>query len=182
MVTKVGNANPNTINGSATGDLLIGMGGNDVLRGLGGNDTLFGDDKNDNTFGNDKLFGGDGNDKLFGGSGNDTLNGGSGNDFLNAGGGESRDVMTGGAGNDKFFFNGIGNDTPGHNAVIRVTDFHHLEDKIIAKYSGINSFGDLSGFIHQVGNNTVLDSPDGNSGQVIFVGVHGLVGSDFTIL
>ncbi|MEM8699667.1 MAG: calcium-binding protein, partial [Pseudomonadota bacterium] len=53
----IGNADPNTLEGTEGDDLLDGRGGNDTLSGLGGNDTL---------------IGGAGADSLDGGAGSDT--------------------------------------------------------------------------------------------------------------
>ena len=125
----------NTMNGTASGDILFGLGGNDTLSGLAGNDTL------DGGTGDDVLNGGDGDDFLIGGLGNDALNGGSGFDQASYAGATSgvtvnltsgsatggagsdtltsiewiigssfADVITGSAGNDRLDGNG-GNDT-----------------------------------------------------------------------
>ncbi len=55
--SKLGDDNPNTINGTENGDGIEGRGGDDTLNGLAGDDTL---------------IGGGGNDTIDGGAGNDT--------------------------------------------------------------------------------------------------------------
>ena len=76
---RIGQGNPETIDGGAGVDLLFGGGGNDQLSGAGANDIL------DGGFGDDSLSGGEGDDTLVGGAGADTLEGGAGNDSLLAG-------------------------------------------------------------------------------------------------
>jgi Ca2+-binding RTX toxin-like protein len=87
--------------------------------------------------GHDVIRGGFGRDGLFGDSGNDNLFGARGNDD-----------MTGGGGADRFAF-------AGRNGVDRIKDFTDGADRIrIEKYgAALNSFGDLSGDIVQVGSN-----------------------------
>jgi T1SS-143 domain-containing protein len=69
-----GDANDNTLVGTAAGETMSGNGGNDIVVGLAGNDTLNGN------AGADLLLGGTGNDTLAGGTGNDLLSGGTGGD------------------------------------------------------------------------------------------------------
>ena len=57
LSTRLGDDNPNTIDGTAQGDGIEGRGGDDALNGLAGDDTL---------------YGGGGNDTINGGEGNDT--------------------------------------------------------------------------------------------------------------
>ena len=64
-----------TIDGTATDDILVGGFGVDILNGFDGDDFL---------------VGGDGDDDLFGGLGNDGLRGGAGADDLDGGGGFDR--------------------------------------------------------------------------------------------
>jgi Ca2+-binding RTX toxin-like protein len=87
----LGNANANTINGTAFDDMLVGLGGADVLNGLAGDDIL------DGGAGADTLNGGAGRDTLFGGAGNDTMNGGTG-----------ADAMLGDVGNDTYIVDDAG--------------------------------------------------------------------------
>jgi Ca2+-binding RTX toxin-like protein len=78
-----GDANNNTLVGSAYADIIDGKAGNDILIGGSGNDTLYGSEGNDllrDNLGNDSLVGGAGNDNLYAGTGADTLEGGAGND------------------------------------------------------------------------------------------------------
>ncbi|MET0938397.1 MAG: hypothetical protein ABWY51_04135 [Gaiellaceae bacterium] len=81
--------------GDADADTLSGTAANDVLRGRGGPDTLYG------RRGNDVLQGGTGNDRLYGGPGRDSLDGGPGNDRLYSGGDGQRDRVVGGPGFDE---------------------------------------------------------------------------------
>ena len=74
-INKIGDADPNTINGAS---------GHDTLNGLGGADKINGD------FGHDTLNGGDGNDTITGGGGNDVIDGGANNDAIAAGDGDDR--------------------------------------------------------------------------------------------
>lgn len=76
-----------TLLGTAKDDVIDGSAWDNVLKGLGGNDVL---------------SGGGGDDQLYGGYGKDTLDGGPGDDLLV--GGLGRDVMTGGGGMDTFRF------------------------------------------------------------------------------
>jgi Ca2+-binding RTX toxin-like protein len=82
-----GNADAQTINGTAGGDGMIGYGGSDVLNGADGGDLLFGDDwrRDFNQGAADVINGGAGDDAIVGGAGNDTLNGGADNDVLYTG-------------------------------------------------------------------------------------------------
>jgi hypothetical protein len=80
--------------GDADADTLSGTAANDVLRGRGGPDTLYG------RRGNDILQGGTGNDRLYGGPGRDVLDGGPGNDRLYARDNQ-RDTVNGGPGFDE---------------------------------------------------------------------------------
>lgn len=112
--TRVGTANGETLNGTATSDLLHGLGGNDTIDGGAGQDLVYGGEGNDTVrgglgndyvFGNegdDQLFGGDGNDYLVGGTGIDTLRGEAGNDFMLF---DSQDTLDGGAGIDIIYLN-----------------------------------------------------------------------------
>jgi large repetitive protein len=78
-----GDANNNTLVGSAYADIIDGKAGNDNLAGGAGNDTLYGGEGNDllrDNLGDDSLVGGAGNDNLYAGTGADTLEGGAGND------------------------------------------------------------------------------------------------------
>jgi Ca2+-binding RTX toxin-like protein len=76
VVTKTGNANPNTLNGTGNNDSLFGLGGADTLNGKAGNDLL------DGGSGGDEVFGGDGNDTFVHGAGSDVMDGGLGFDTV----------------------------------------------------------------------------------------------------
>ncbi|MEZ0231263.1 MAG: hypothetical protein ACAH12_00360 [Methylophilaceae bacterium] len=84
---------------SATGSTFLDtlLAGNDSLDGTASNNLIFG------LAGNDTINGSGGNDSLDGGTGNDTLNGGDGNDTLD--GGSDVDSMVGGLGNDTYIVN-----------------------------------------------------------------------------
>lgn len=101
----IGDAQDNTLNGTAAADRMEGREGNDTILSLAGADTVLGGDGNDRIdagIGNDSLRGGDGDDRLLGGTGADRLFGDAGNDLLD--GGAARDRLTGGAGGDSFVF------------------------------------------------------------------------------
>ena len=124
MVMKKGSRGNDTLNGTASVDLIYGFLGNDTIDGKAGNDKLVGGG------GNDKIYGGTGNDWLYGGQGADKLYGGAGNDFIfsageflnpygtndksadqiDAGAGDDyvtigkNDIALGGAGTDTLFF------------------------------------------------------------------------------
>ncbi len=91
---QFGNANNNTLNGTANGGIAFGPGQrpdtNDLLSGMDGNDILNGKD------GDDILYGGNGQDKLYGGTGNDVLVGGK--------SGAGADTLDGGIGSDMYVF------------------------------------------------------------------------------
>lgn len=108
-----------TLEGTASNDLLIGEGGDDVLSGNDGDDLLYGRD------GNDTMSGGAGNDTIRGASGDDAASGGAGNDviFLDSGNDYYQDFfedlpdeslgddsIEGGSGND-LILSGNGEDT-----------------------------------------------------------------------
>jgi len=134
-LTTRGGFGPQTMIGTAVGDLLGGDSADDELRGLGGDDRLrggTGDDALLGGSGSDDLDGEDGSDMLLGGPGDDRLSerrfgddrldGGPGDDELFGGrgsdellGGEGDDVLRGGSGRDRtdcgpgediVFFNG----------------------------------------------------------------------------
>lgn len=137
-VSRVGNANNNTLQGGvgidtlrglggddrllgkACPDLLLGGDGNDVLLGGGAGDVLDGGAGNDfqrGSIGGDILYGRQGDDTLRGGAGPDGLVGGVGTDLLIGGlgadnlrGGDGNDVLQGGQGFD-YLVGGDGNDT-----------------------------------------------------------------------
>ena len=105
-----GTSGTETINGSASNDLISGLAGDDTLNGLAGYDIIRGGAGNDIIDGgadDDQLYGGDGNDTIVGGTGNDYLYGEAGNDNLQ--GGDGADFISGGAGND-ILIGGIGAD------------------------------------------------------------------------
>jgi hypothetical protein len=150
-----------TMNGTATDDLLHGGSGGDTLNGNAGIDLLYG------AAGNDTLNGGDGNDYLFGGSGNDVLNGGNGNDFLRGDGGN--DTMTGGAGVDTFSVD------IREKAANTITDFQVGTDKIeVAHAYGADATTlpaqILAGATTDASGNVVLHLASGN--DLTLDGVH----------
>ncbi len=101
----IGDAQDNTLTGTAAAEAMDGRQGNDTIRSLAGNDTVSGGDGNDRIdagLGNDVVRGGDGDDRILGGAGADRLFGDAGNDLLD--GGAARDRLTGGAGGDTFVF------------------------------------------------------------------------------
>ena len=67
-VTRLGNATPNTLTGTAAADVMVGKQGDDSLLGNGGPDVLIGAQGNDLIVVNDLNF-----KRVAGGSGNDTL-------------------------------------------------------------------------------------------------------------
>jgi type VI protein secretion system component Hcp len=89
QLVTIATDNGETVNGTASNDILPGLGGHDTIFGFAGNDTL------DGGIGNDALDGGTGNDFMRGGLGNDTYvvdsfldtvteNAGEGTDTVNA--------------------------------------------------------------------------------------------------
>lgn len=109
-LTKFGNNQANTLDGSGTPDVILGLGGKDSIFGRGGNDILYAGDGVDTAnggFGNDTILGGHGKDKLIGGGGADSLFGNGGDDNVSGGGGI--DYVHGGTGNDDLL-GGPGND------------------------------------------------------------------------
>ena len=112
-MTKIGDQQPNLLNGCCNQDFLYGMNGDDVLRGYGesdyldggyGSDHLFGGSGDDlcvGHLGDDFLFGSDGDDILIGNRGFDQLRGSIGDDVLHAG--KGADVLEGGEGSDSLY-------------------------------------------------------------------------------
>lgn len=105
-----GDADNDTLTGSASNDSLNGGTGIDSLIGNAGNDVISGGDDSDTIdggTGNDLISGDAGDDSAIGGTGHDTINGGEGNDYGDGGdgndsviGGDGADTCTGSAGND----------------------------------------------------------------------------------
>ncbi len=114
-----GGSGDDTLQGSASANVLRGVNGDDTMNGLGGNDTLQGG------YGDDYMLGGGGNDHLLGQVGADYINGGNGND-----------TITGGTAGDTFVFSGsFGIDT--------ITDFGFADvARVLGTGAGFNSFGD----------------------------------------
>lgn len=126
--------------------------GSVTLEGMGGNDSLVGGSAADylnGGTGDDTLIGNAGNDTLDGLTGNDSLSGGDGNDYLV--GGDGNDTMAGGAGADTFV-GGSGLD--------------------IIDYS-------TSTAAVSVDLNTGLLSGGDATGDVVYGGVDGIIGSAF---
>jgi VCBS repeat-containing protein len=124
----IGDANPNTLNGTALGDYIVGLGGNDTIAPGAGDDLVDGGADTDTVdyssdtagvdvdlaegiangtaIGNDDLIsiesarGGSGHDVLAGDAGANRLEGNGGNDTLDGLGGI--DTLIGGAGDDLF--------------------------------------------------------------------------------
>jgi len=111
-----------TLNGTASNDLIYGYAGNDTLNGSDGNDYLNGG------AGNDRLNGDNGNDTLIGGAGNDTLNGG--------------------AGTDTFIFSALNATANGGNGLDTITDFTSDRDGTLEAGEDIL---DLSGIFSDSG-------------------------------
>ena len=65
---RIGDNNPNTLNGTNNPDAIYGLGKSDTLNGLGGNDEISGN------AGADTMNGGDGYDVMVGGPGGDNIN------------------------------------------------------------------------------------------------------------
>ena len=105
----VGTPGPDSLYGTASGDVIYGKAGSDSLHGRAGNDVIYGG------AGDDVIRGGDGNDVEYGGRGNDTMwvgrgtdaeYGGPGNDVLHALADDNRlDVVDCGAGHDVAWLN-----------------------------------------------------------------------------
>jgi hypothetical protein len=84
-----GGSGPDTLVGTALGDLIHGARGADVILGLAGADCAFGES------GADEIHGGGGNDRFKGGRGRDHIKGGSGSDVIQARDGRSDSVNCG---------------------------------------------------------------------------------------
>lgn len=100
--TIVGTDGPDTLNGTASDDVICALRGADVVNAGAGDDLVFGGR------GHDELNGGDGNDVIHGNRGNDVITGGRGADQLH--GGRDRDTLSGNRGNDRLA-GGRGQDT-----------------------------------------------------------------------
>lgn len=117
--TLQGTASDNLLLGNNNSNEVLGLDGGDLIVGLAGNDNLFGNEADDLIFGNqgnDFLQGGDGNDEMFGGRDHDFLEGNLGDDTIAADlgndsvlGNDGNDVIDGGQGND-VIDGGLGND------------------------------------------------------------------------
>ncbi len=144
---------PNSLTGSAGGDIIFGNGGADSIVGNGGPDTIiggftadtivsgtaadfiFGNEGNDtiNTGGGaglDTVFAGQGDDSVVAADGADTLLGNEGNDTIRAGNGI--DTVSGGGGADLFAYSDADDDGNNANAggpVEFVNDVNWAEDR-----------------------------------------------------
>lgn len=117
--TLQGTASDNLLLGNTNNNEVLGLEGNDLIVGLAGNDNLSGNQGDDLIFGNqgnDFLQGGEGNDQLFGGRDNDFLEGNLGDDTISADlgndsvlGNDGNDRIDGGSGND-VIDGGLGED------------------------------------------------------------------------
>jgi Ca2+-binding RTX toxin-like protein len=84
----LGTNNADTLEGTASKDLMHARAGADTLKGLGEMDYMYGQG------GADRLLGGPALDDLIGGAGNDELRGGAGGDFYFFGDGWGKDTIT----------------------------------------------------------------------------------------
>lgn len=135
-------------------DFVFGLPTSDII-GTPGNDSLTG------TVEPERLFGLGGNDTLLGNNGADTLDGGVGDDLL-----------TGGSGSDTLVFGANwGADT--------ISDFVGGEDKIDLTSTPLN-FNDLT--ITQVGGDTLISEPDGNTITLTGIDATTITESDFLLL
>lgn len=171
-----------TINGTSGNDslfvpagssnnTLLGLAGNDSLDALtgAGNNLLSGGDGDDELFAyiNEQLFGDAGNDSLYSdGNGDNTLSGGDGNDDIF---GDRNDIISGDAGDDQIFGGSGGNTLTGGlgkdifwlanvdvpETANRITDFDPVNDRLIVKLAGVNSFSDFA--IAANGNDTTIN-------------------------
>ncbi len=170
----VGNAGDDSFFGAAGNDTMFGGAGSDTLLGASGDDTLFGGGGADFLGGGagiDSLFGGDGNDSIFGFTGADTVEGGAGDDTINLGvspdpDNPEADVV--------IFSDGDGNDI--------ISEFEVPTDEGGGIFTGVDQL-DVSNLtdaggdpvttadvtVTQVGPNTVLDFPNGES--ITLIGV-----------
>ena len=146
-----GGIGDDTLQGTATGNVLFGYNGNDTMNGLGGNDTLRGG------YGEDYLLGGGGNDRLLGQIGADTLVGGAGDDTL-----------TGGTAGDVFIFSGaFGND--------EITDFGFADvARVLGTGAPYDSFGD-----YDINNDGLINAVDAGLTTKITAGPGGDLTLDF---
>ncbi|MDY7024401.1 MAG: calcium-binding protein, partial [Cyanobacteriota bacterium] len=173
----------NTLNGSASDDILVGednnnlivaLAGDDVVAGNLGDDVIFGNEgadilRGDNNSrssgatvgGDDIIFGGAGDDQIGGKAGNDELFGEQGNDQI--WGDDGDDILNGGLGDDTLtgddFSGGSGSDTfilAVGEGTDTITDFEVGID-LIELANGLTP-DELS--ITQVGNNTEMSLGD----------------------
>lgn len=156
-----------SLDGTASDDVIAGLGGNDTLIGLAGDDTLRGDD------GDDSIVGGDGDNRLIGGAGNDTLisigddddlDGGAGNDLIDLTG------ATGGYGS--WIKPGIGTDEiRGSSTLWAAGEGHDLS------YAYTEGTG---GIVLQIGNDGTGTAVSNTAGVLndSFTYVHRVEGTD----
>jgi len=129
---RLGDAEDNSISGSALPDSILGLAGNDTLNGLDGRDWVVGGRGNDlirGGDGDDILEGRTGFDRLLGGDGDDMLKGGAGRDRLN--GGAGNDTLMGGNKTDFFIFNTNETFDSDDVGVDTITDFNTEDDFIL---------------------------------------------------
>ena len=116
----MGTSDNDDITGTEEADFMQGLIGDDRLSGRDGDDYINGnqgDDYVNGNLGDDDVRGGSGADDLRGGAGRDVLTGGGGDDQLTGGGGidrliggEGSDELYGAADNDRYMFDGLGDD------------------------------------------------------------------------
>lgn len=160
--TAVNDTTPNTLAGTAGGDLLHGLSGNDTLTGNAGND---------------RIFGGEGNDSLAGGTGNDVLNGGNGADTLNGGDGDDTYAITAG----DLIADSSGTDTIVTEATLTLAA--GFENLLLLGTANVNGAGNAANNL--VGGNAGNNNLQGGAGNDTVLGgagndsVYGNDGADW---
>ncbi|MBW0143916.1 calcium-binding protein [Sphingomicrobium clamense] len=177
----IGSGFDDDLRGDGEANFIEGRGGEDSIQGRAGNDTISGGSRADEIFGgvgNDTLMGDAGNDRINGGSGNDDIMGGNDNDLLIGGpgddtitGGAGIDNMIGGSGDDRFVFaDGSGNDS--------IDGFVAGGTVDVLDYSATAYvFADLN--IAAQGNNTLIQTPNGDTVLLLGVAPGDLTMADF---
>lgn len=201
-----GGAGNDLLNGDAGSDFLLGEDGHDTIYGGSGHDIvgggqhddlIYGEDGSDRLYGeegHDTLSGGMSDDQLYGGDGHDLLNGDTDNDLLAGGtgsdtldGGQGQDILIGedgadsliGGWDDDALYGGTGNDTlAGGNGA----DYLEGGAGVDSMDGGAGSL-DVIGYSESTAGVTVDLSlgtaTGGHATGDVFVGVEGVLGSDF---